>query len=497
LPCRKGNKCINYSAGLLLRICMNKKLRSDISANSLQMILNQLSGLVIFYVLSAGLSKELFGEINWSLAVLLTVFSILSFGMDQVLVKKIAAQENVTAVLAAYSMHVVIWGLLMYGLLLVCSVLFRDFFTTHHFVLFIGLGKLLLFFSSPFKQLANGMEQFKPLLFMNTCSNIIRAAALIVVAASNKLNSTSVIIIFITGDAAEFLLSLLITKYRLQFPVTGKWNTAVYGRLFKESLPQMGVVLFTSAISRFDWIFLGLFSSTVILANYSFAYKVFEVATLPLLVIAPILIPRFTRLFNQKTDEALKQSGRLFALLRFEIIIACAVALLLNSVWVPVIDFVTQNKYGAVNKYTILLLSASMPFLYFNNFLWTISFAKGDLKKILRIFFYCFLVNSIGIIAAVPFFKAEGAAAAYLLSIIIQSVLFYLYHRRAYKLVYNTGGLFTILLCAAVAGTVSLLFFSNYWFICGSALLLYIALLILTGQLTKNDRNMLKQLAEI
>jgi O-antigen/teichoic acid export membrane protein len=90
-----------------------------------------------------------------------------------------------------------------------------------------------------------------------------------------------------------------------------------------------------------------------------------------------------------------------------------------------VIDWLTQNKYGAVNHTTILLLSASMPFLYFNNFLWTVSFAKGQLKMIFYIFLISFICNLVGDIILIPFYHAEGAAVAYLAAIIIQSILYF------------------------------------------------------------------------
>ena len=96
---------------------------------------------------------------------------------------------------------------------------------------------------------------------------------------------------------AELLLSVFITKKWLQISFKIVCNKLIYLKLLKESLPQAGVVIFTSSIARFDWIFLGILASNIALAEYSFAFKIFEVATLPLLVIAPILIPRFTRLF--------------------------------------------------------------------------------------------------------------------------------------------------------------------------------------------------------
>ena len=472
---------------------MKKKLVSDISANSLQVIINQLSGLVIFYILSTQLSKDQFGEINWTLAVLLTLFNILSFGIDQVVIKKIAAGNNINATLTAYTVHVVFSGLVVYAVLAICHFLFSGFFHLHQLLLLIGAGKLMLFFATPFKQLANGLEKFKPLLFMSTCSNLLRSAALIFLAFTENITLQTVIIVFIAGDAAELLLCLAITKYQLKTPVTLRWNKANYTSLLKESLPQLGVALFTSAIARFDWIFLGLFTSTVVLANYSFAYKVFEMATVPLLVIAPILIPRFTKLFAAGNEDVPAVTmNRLLALLRFEIIIACGVALLLNMLWVPVIDLITQNKYGAVNTHTILFLSACMPFLYFNNFLWTISFTRGNLKAIFYIFLICFIVNITATVTAIPFFSGEGAAAAYLFATIIQSLLFYR-HCAFYKYKAAVLQLLLILIYTAAAGLLATRLFTNTGFITISALCFYIAALVLTGLIKRSDWHLFKQ----
>ncbi|MFN8250312.1 MAG: oligosaccharide flippase family protein [Ferruginibacter sp.] len=471
---------------------MKKKLLSDISASSLQVMINQLCGLLIFYILSTRLSKEIFGELNWTLAVLLTAFSILSFGIDQVMVKKIAASEDNHATLGAFSMHVIITGLLLYLLLFAGWWLVPSFFDTHNFLLLLAFGKVLLFFSSPFKQLANGLEQFRPLLFMSTVSNIVRAVSLLVLLFIGEISTMPVLLIFVAGDIAEFIVCIWITKHHLKMPIFQQWNTASYKSLLKESLPQTGVVLFTAALSRFDWIFLGLFSSTVILANYSFAYKVFEVSLVPLLVIAPVLIPRFTKISRQPGDFKEKKPV-LQVLLRYEIIIACLVALVLQVIWVPAVDFITDGKYGAVNKQTILLLASAMPFLYFNNFLWSICFTKGDLKAVFRIFLACFIVNIAGILISVPFYNAEGAAASYLASIILQSVLFERYHRRAYRLSYHTGHCLLIVTCAFIAGFTSHVFLTGMLPQLAAAMAVFIALLFLSGSISKKDGHLLKQ----
>jgi len=465
---------------------MRRKFIRDISANSFQVIINQVCGLAIFYVLSVYFSKNDFGEINWSLAILLTVFSILSLGIDQLMVKKIAAKENPALILSVYQFHVIITGVGFYIFMLVAYLIFPSLLQKHYLLLFLGIGKLMIFFATPFKQLANGMEKFHALFFMSVCSNIVKGSALIILALFSELNLPTLILIFIIGDLAEFILSIFITKKYLKIPISIRWNKSVYFNLLKESLPQAGVVIFTSAIARFDWILLGILASNIALANYSFAFKVFEMATLPLLVIAPVLIPQFTRIFHHKEKNHSEKIDDLFVLLKFEIIIASLVALLLNILWIPVIDLITNGKYGMVNRYTILILSASMPFIYVNNFLWTIHFSKGKLKMIFYVFFATFLVNVAGNIFLILSFSAEGAAVAYLMSIITQSVLFWI-KTTVSELKKNVLPFLLVPLVAIAAGGLSIKASNNLILVFLLSIFIFFLLLLSTKVLCKND----------
>jgi len=474
---------------------MSRKFLHDISATSLQVAINQLFGFAIFYILSLTFSKSIFGEINWTLAVLLTSFSILSLGIDQVIIKKIAAGEDPKLMLSLYFFHVLLAGSLFYLFILILNFLFPLIFLKHYLLLFFGIGKLMIFFASPFKQLSNGLEKYKSLFYMSVCSNIIRGAALIVLPFFSVLNITTVIIIFIAGDFAELLLSLFITKRILKVSFTSNWNKKKYFNLIKESLPQSGVVIFTSAIARFDWIFLGILASDIALADYSFAFRVFEVSTLPLLIIAPVLIPRFTKVFQSKNVYSKATFNDFFALLKFEIIIASLVALLLNILWVPVIDFITHGKYGSVNRYTIFLLSLSMPFIYANNFLWSINFAQGRLKMIFQIFFITFFINVSGDIILIPFFSGEGAAVAYLLAIVMQFILFWI--KTDLPQLQENKFIFLIPITAIAGAAVPLFIFEQTWLILIMSLCFFFLLLFFMKFLGKKDWPLLKRIATI
>jgi O-antigen/teichoic acid export membrane protein len=458
-----------------------KRFLRNVSANSFQLIINQVFGLAIFYALSRGLDKNIFGQINWSLALLLTVFGILTFGIDQVMVNKIAAGYNRQTIFSAYFFHVVITGIIFYGLLLLLNTVFPHLLSQRTFLLFIGIGKLGIFFSTPFKQLAMALEKFNILFFMSIVSNILRGLALLILLLMHSMSVQNVLIIFITGDLTELLICILLSKPFLQDPNSFHWNKRRQVLLLKQSLPQTGVVLFTAIMSRFDWILVGLLISSASLAEYSFAYKIFEVSTLPLLVIAPIMIPLFTRLSKEpgKLDD-------MYFFLTWQIIIASFIALLLNICWIPVMDFVSDGKYGSVNSGTIFLFSLSMPILYFSNYLWTIHFAKGNLRFIFSVMAVAFAVNIISCSILIPLYGNEGAAFAYFTTVLVQTILYL----RKNAIPLSSSRLYSLFLWPATAlfcGFGVYRYFSNVMVAIILASAFFISVIFLSGQVRKKD----------
>ena len=96
---------------------MKGRLLQNLSINAVQLVVNQFLGLGIFYILSTGLDKRSFGEINLVLAILLAAFNILSCGIDQLVVKKIAAGDDIQSTLSLYICHVLFTGIVFYGII--------------------------------------------------------------------------------------------------------------------------------------------------------------------------------------------------------------------------------------------------------------------------------------------------------------------------------------------------------------------------------------------
>ena len=471
---------------------MNSKIARNLSANSLQLLVNQLFGLLIFYVLSTTLDKSSFGHINWTLAVLLTGFNILSCGIDQLSIKKIATGEHPEDVLSIYLSHVLIAGMIFYLVIVLNHFFFPALISEHALLLLLGLGKLMIFFSSPFKQIAIGLEKFRALFIMSVGSNVIRGILLIILAITHSISITSIILIFIVGDTVELLLSIIIVNQGMKIPILIRWHGYHYFQLMKEALPQVGVVLFTSALARMDWIFVGVLASRTKLAEYSFAYKIFEVSTFPLLIIAPLLIPVFTRIFKNG-DPGVLRVQQFKLLLTLEMIIACFISLVLYLGWVPVMDGITGGKYGIVNHSSILIFCVCMPLIYVNNFLWTLHFTSGRLKMIFWIFAITFMINVSGDLLLIPLYGNEGAALAYLAAMLLQMILFMGGSQKI-----NISIIYTpLLIClgsAAIASLGAILLFSNIYIIIFMAICIYIFLLIIFKQFNIKYWRMLRYL---
>jgi O-antigen/teichoic acid export membrane protein len=468
---------------------LKNTLIRNLSANTIQLAVNQLLGLVIFYVLSTGLSKSNFGQLNLALAILLIVFNLLSLGIDQVAIRKIALGNPPGPILSLYLFHVLLTGLLFYFILLAGSIFIDLQGGLYSILILIGLGKLMIYFSTPFKQAASGLEHFRPLAFMLVISNLVRGGGLVLLVLLHVLSLKTIIILFIAGDLLELLFCSYLFKRITRLPINISPNKTRYIVLLHEALPQMGVVMISSAMSRFDWIFIGFTVSAIKLAEYSFAYKVFEMSTLPLLAIAPLLLPWFTKLFKQDGIDA----GPLKLLLKAEMMIAALTIVLINTLWSPVIDVVTAGKYGAVNTKTIFILSLCIPFLYLNNFLWTIHFAKGRMKMILKGFIITLLVNVLLDVVLIPIYSNEGAAAAFLAASVVQSVYYMIKHPMPgfNRLWFN---LLACIFCAVLSCVIAKTYFLNSYIAPVLAVMLYFGLLFVTAQLRPADYRTTREL---
>jgi O-antigen/teichoic acid export membrane protein len=186
----------------------------------------------------------------------------------------------------------------------------------------------------------------------------------------------------------------------------------------------MGVILFDSALARIDWIVLGLIKGPGATAEYSFAYKIYEVSRLPMLVLAPVILPKFVRYFNDPGGLSAAKKDELNLLLKLETAVAVIIPLFFVVTWTPLMDWVTAGKYGAVDAPIYLLLSFCVPITYFVNFLWTMAFAQHQLKQTFYITLIVSLLNLGLNLWLIPLMSKQGAAIAFVISSFVQLLLY-------------------------------------------------------------------------
>jgi O-antigen/teichoic acid export membrane protein len=401
-----------------------KKLFRDFSASTLQVVLNQIFGLLIFYLLSRYLDKSNFGELNWSIATLSVATTLLTLGTDILIVKRIAAGNEAGRMGGLHMSHTLLAAIVFVLGLLACRWGWPEFFKQHNLLVGVGISLLLTFLSSPFKQVANGKEAFRNFAVMTITGNMAKGLLLLVAVLLGAMSIRTVVSIYIIASLIEWLVGAGLVMRSLGTPLKPFWDVKEYKSLLLESFPQLGVLLFDSALARMDWILLGLIKGPARTAEYSFAYKIFEISRLPMLIIAPIILPKFVRYLNSGDSLPKTKKDELNLLLKFETSFAVMIPLFFNMIWTPLMGWLTAGKYGAVDAPVYLLLSLCVPLHYFNNFLWTIAFAQKQLKLTFYITILVSLLNIVLNLVLIPKWSSQGAAMAYLVSTVVQFILY-------------------------------------------------------------------------
>ena len=386
-----------------------RKLIKHISANTLQVLGNQCLGVFIFLLISRYLDKSSFGELSWSLAVLTFTTTLLSLRLEQIVVRNVAAGDDPSSMLTLFAAHNFFTGLIFWVVLSIVG--------GGSLLWVLSISQLLTFWALPFRQILAGRSAFGWLALLASVSNLVRAVGLYLCVVYSTLTLRSVVILFSVSAAAELILGAWIVCGRLRINFGMFKPMSAYAQLIRTSLPQVGVVFLNAGIARIDWILLGILSTTAHTAEYTFAYRAYEFAPLPLLVLAPLLLNRMAK--GPSPDGAF-----MHALVQVEMVLATLPTLWAVLMWAPVMDAFTANKYGQVNIPTFLILACCIPFQYLINLYWSHDFARNKLSRIFFITAVTGVIVVTGDVLLIPAYAGAGAAVAYLVAMIVQYLLY-------------------------------------------------------------------------
>jgi O-antigen/teichoic acid export membrane protein len=368
------------------------------------------------------LSKDNFGIINWMNAMSFFILTLLGFGLEQVVVRRIAASRQSDWAAAAFFAHAIFSFIVTLLVLVLLKWLFNNQPVLRYLPWFFA-AQGLIYMGIPLKQFLNAKERFTPYGVIAVVSNLAKIIAVLLIQHAGKLDTGTVVIVLISAGAFELLCLLIyiLTKTAFSF----KLHFRAYTKLIRESSAQYLSVIFDMSLSRMDWILLGLMTSNIVLADYSFAYRAYELSRLPMLIIAPVILPRFSKLMASGKKPGNIQQFYINAFSTVELFFAVLIPLIINVLWIPVVGFITHGKYGEANSWEFLILSLCIPMQFFINLLWTISFAAKKYKSVSTITIICAVTNIVLNLVLIRLFNGIGAAIAFFVTTLLQSVLFY------------------------------------------------------------------------
>ncbi|MBS1665717.1 MAG: oligosaccharide flippase family protein [Bacteroidetes bacterium] len=425
------------------RAYIHTGLLRNVSMNTLQILSNQVLGVFIFLLLSRYLDKISYGELNWALAVLTLATTILSFRLEQIVVRDIAAGKDAGHLLTLFIVHTVGAALLLLGVLAAGYY----FFDLPPLLWWFSFSQVLLLIALPFRQLVTGKSAFGWLALLASVSNIIRCLGLLAFVCFSALTMEVVLILFTVSALAEWVVGVIVVFIRLGVPLVWK---AGWVALVRDSFPQLGLVFLNAGMARIDWVLMGVWGEPGKVAEYSFSYRAYEFSPFPLLVLAPFLLNSCAR---RVAGGVFTPPSWLKDYIRAALVLGTLLPLLGVLAWTPVVDWLTMNKYGRTGMLPFLLLSCSIPFQYLINVHWSIEFAKNRLGHIFRVTAITALVVVAGDLAAIPFYGGVGAAAVWLVSMIVQ---YSLYERNWNKRLLLAIGIAVLAGGVAIAATSSL-----------------------------------------
>lgn len=469
---------------------MKNKLLKNLFSSGLQAVAIQLLGVFFFIYLSFHLSKEEFGIISFMNARAMFIITFLSLGMEQIVIRRIASSKSSDWAAAAYLIHAIVSSVVTIAVLYVLGLTITEWKGAHILTWFFT-AQALIFMGTPLKQFLNAKEKFAPYGIIAIISNIGKLVLAWFLLTKHLLDIYGVIWILIGCSLFEFIALLIYTLATTSFSF--KFRFSAYLKLVKESRAQFLSVIFDSGLSRIDWILLSIISTNAITGDYTFAYRAFELARLPIVIIAPIILSRFSRILatSGKLDD--ERRGQFNNLLSIEMFLAVCIPLLLNIVWSPFIGYVFDNKYGPSNAVEFAMLSASIPLHFLINLFWTVSFSAKKYRQVSTITIIAAIANLVLNLVLIPVYGGAGAAMAFVVTSLVQAILCYkLVHQQIANV--DISPLPIFLICGSLAYITAIYLTENIFLQLLIAIVVYIILSLLTGQLKKNKLRTLKAL---
>lgn len=401
---------------------LRDRLLRDAGYNLIQTGVLQATGLVTFFITSRYLPKADYGSLNWALALSTTITTLCNLGLDQSLVHRIAqAGSEPRRLFGLHFLHTIISALLLMAGSTVWVFLSHSFRAEHPYFLVVFFSALALYSANSFRLALTGLGRFKAVAAISIAGNGVKMLGIPLLWMIGKLTVPWVAAVWLFSGMVEAVTALIAGARQPDLGVRPRRDRLLYRQMLAASAPLFIALVFDTALAKIDWILMGVMGTKNATADYIFAYKMFELAKLPLLVASPLFLPYLTRMLHEKEGSEAAEIPRFLKLLMF---VAVLIPLAVAQCWVPVMEAVTDGKYGAGNYTSFLLLAICVPLHYTINFYYFKATALGQYRSILIITALVSTINFGLNLLLIPAMGGLGAALAFLIATIMQAALY-------------------------------------------------------------------------
>lgn len=423
---------------IIANLLPNSKLLRSFSLVGLESITVRVINALYFILIARIVEKAALGTYSWIITITTILTAILSAGVGKVISRKISVKSEdwQTMVASLLRFYFAISGFVAFF-----SAIYL-FFNFKIGLVYLYVGLLQALFSviiMVFRETNIGLSNFKS----NATASILNVISKLILGILAVLYIDHTLGLLVALLASNIIMSLYYFKLFniINLLKTNSFNIKELILILREGVPLFGVVLFDSAISRFDFLFLGsTVAGETLLGDYSFTYKVYELLWIPFVISGVVFYPKISLWCRNKADFKLN-INKILTYANLIIIISTFLPFILCVFWSPVIDYITDNKYGATNQQLIEVLSLAIPFVSCIGLLWNILMGMQRGKHIFYITIIVGIFNISVNYFAIKSFGSFGAAVTNLFSNILQILLYMcfvsIYSKKIYKLLYK------------------------------------------------------------
>lgn len=397
----------------------NRSIFSQFLASTISKIGFQGGNLLYFLVVAVLVSKDDLGIYSFCISSATVLVSLLTLGNSPTVVRRIAGKAApLPAVAGTVLFQRALFPIVLFVCLAPVIVLLQDRIPHLGFLMIAfaicSLGAYVeairqLFYARQMYWWATGGQQ------VQVVSKLVFGLVLVSLGAGVN----GLLLGLLAGIVFDAVFSGWGVRREMQIWSVPKPHWQELGRLIKEGLPLMGAMLFNQALARADWILMGALRSSSETGEYSFAYRVFEISWMPHAILGTLLLPKLSSAIRGG-DMSDSMRNRVGSLLQFTIAVSAILPLVMVVCWTPVIDFLTQGKYGSVNSEVIKTLAVSVPFAAGTGVMWNVAMARLKNWGIMLIICVSSVLNILLNSVLIPMYGGQGAAFATSIPMVFQ-----------------------------------------------------------------------------